>query len=138
MPKTEYKLQKHVCVYLRRQYPDVCFRSDLGGVKLGSIGYGVKLKALQDGRKWPDLFIAEPKGGYCGMFIEMKAQKKYLFKKDNTFRESKHIVAQVKMLEMLIAKGYCAFFAWNFDEMKKAIDDYLAGKIRRENEGMTT
>ncbi len=69
-------MEKHVHLavvnYIKLQYPHVIFRSDTGaGMKL-SIGQAKAQKAIQNGMAWPDLFIAEPKGKWQGMFIELK------------------------------------------------------------------
>lgn len=71
----------------------------------------------------PDLFIAEPKGGYCGLFIEIKAES--IFNKNGTRKTSTHLKEQSNMLDKLTNKGYCAVFGCGWDECKKIIDNYL-------------
>ena len=118
-------LHQQVCDYLRLRYPDVLFRTDLGGVRL-TMGQAAKVKRLQGGRRaWPDLFIAEPRHKvYGGLFIELKATK--ITKRDGkTLLSSKHLQEQSKLLNALNDRGYFARFAVGFDAAREIIDWYL-------------
>jgi hypothetical protein len=107
------------------QYPHVEFRSDMGGVRL-SKGLAIKAKRANGGRKsWPDLFIAQPAGKYCGLFIEIKKSRDVLYKKCGEMRVTVHINEQKKKLRVLRSKGYSAEFGCGFDECKTMIDNYL-------------
>lgn len=120
----EYTLQKQVAQYLRLQYPDVFFLSDtVASVKL-TIPQQVRNKAIQcPAFSCPDLLIFEPNNEYHGLFIELKAESP--FKKDGSLKKSDHLEAQEATLDKLIAKGYNAMFAWNFEQIKAIIDNYL-------------
>ena len=121
----EQELQTLVADYLSIQYPNVIFHSDFGsGVKLTP--WQAILQKRQNGgrRAWPDLFIAEPAGMRCGLFIELKRYGTRL-KKRNGGWASSHIAEQAVMLDDLIEKGYSARFAVGFDEAKEIIDNYL-------------
>ena len=123
----ESDLQVQVADYLRLRYPDVLFHSDYGsGLKLTK-GQAMKQKRQNGGRRgWPDLFIAEPKNGLHGLFIELKKAGTRLKKKDGTWASS-HLEEQNEVLNKLQAKGYAAYFAVGFEEVKDIIDDYLGG-----------
>jgi len=69
---TEEQVQMQLAEYMRLQYPQVLFRSDLGGVRL-SPGLRMRMARLQSGRSWPDFFVAYPSHGYHGLFIEIKS-----------------------------------------------------------------
>ena len=126
----EYSLCKALAVYLRLQYPKIVYHFDPTGLGLSKAQAG-RLKAIQGGRGWPDLFITEPRGNYHGLFLELKAEGTDLFKKrpnkDGTFDfASEHIAEQDAMLERLKAKGYAATFACSFNEAVEIIDAYLS------------
>ena len=123
---TELELQAQVADYIRLQYPDVIFHSDFGsGIKL-TMGQAIKQKRLNGGRRaWPDLFLAEPKGKYSGLFIELKKEGVRVYKKDGTLVSDGHIREQYDMLEQLRRRGYAANFACGFDEAKALIDRYM-------------
>ena len=125
---TELELQAQVADYIRLQYPDVIFHSDFGsGIKL-TMGQAIKQKRLNGGRRsWPDMFLAEPKGKYSGLFIELKKDGVRVYKKDGTLVSDGHIREQYDMLEQLRRRGYAANFACGFDEAKKLIDGYMKG-----------
>lgn len=122
MITAEGALHRQVCDYLRLQYPDVLFRTDMGGVRL-TMNQAIAAKRLQAGRAWPDLFIAEPRKGYHGLFIELKATN--IYKKDGDLLKDKHIAEQEAMLIALRERTFKAKFAVGFDEARAIIDDYL-------------
>ena len=68
---------------------------------------------------FPDNFIAEPRGEYHGLFIELKRAKKALSQK---FPEQR---AWIKALE---EKGYKAVFCHGAEEAKRVVLAYLEGK----------
>ena len=121
----ESDLQVMVADYLRLRYPDVLFHSDFGsGVKL-TVGQAMKQKRQNGGRRaWPDMFIAEPKAKYSGLFLELKKEGVRLQKKNGEWA-SDHIAEQADVLDRLEFRGYKAEFAVGFDEAKKLIDEYL-------------
>ena len=122
--QSEQSVHFQVCQYLKYQYPNVLFQTDLSGIKL-TIGQAVKLKSLRSGRAWPDIFIAEPKDGLHGLYIELKRDGEKLFKRDGFTFVSEHIEEQNQILEKLMDKGYFSCFAIGFDQAKLIIDSYL-------------
>ena len=124
IPKDEFSEQKSICQYLSLQYPDVIFASDLSGIKL-SKGLALKIKSLKCSRGIPDLFIYEPKKGYCGLAIELKATGVTVYKQDGNLRTDTHLQEQEEMLLKLSKKGYLAVFCLGFDNAKLIIDSYL-------------
>lgn len=124
----EYILQKAVCKFITKQYPDVLFLSDtIGNVKL-NINQAARNKAIQkDGFKCPDLLILEPNRYFKGLFIELK--KESPFKKDGvTLLKSDHLEAQQLAINNLLSKGYFAAFKWEFEDIKELISWYMANR----------
>lgn len=66
----------------------------------------------------PDNFIAEPRGKYHGLYIELKRSKKSLSRKSPEQRE---------WIESLNEKGYKAVFCYGAEEAKRAVLEYLEG-----------
>ena len=122
--QAESTIHKQVCKYLSMKYPKILFQTDLSGIKL-SIGAAKKLKILRSGRAWPDLFLAEPRNGSHGLYIELKADNVTIIKKDGEMVADKHLQEQFKMLCELTKKGYAAHFACGFDQARHIIDNYL-------------
>nr|DAY32425.1 MAG TPA: Nuclease [Caudoviricetes sp.] len=122
---SELELQIAIADYLRLRYPDILFHSDFGsGVHL-TVRQAVIQKRQNGGRRgYPDLFVAEPRGKYHGLYIEIKKDGEKLTKKDGSWR-TPHIAEQAKMLEKLRQAGYKAEFGIGFEGCKKIIDDYL-------------
>ena len=60
MIKKEELLHLKVCDYLRKNYPDVLFRTDFSSGMKMSPGQAAKHKKFQKSRAWPDLFISKP------------------------------------------------------------------------------
>lgn len=137
MIKKEETLHLKVCDYLRKNYPDVLFRTDFSsGMKMAP-WQAAKHKKFQKSRAWPDLFIAESgvvkfKEGNLiinlrknGMFLELKADGIKLYKKDGTLRKNKHIEEQAEMLEKLRNENYYAEFAIGYEDAIEQIREYL-------------
>jgi len=121
--KAEENLQIAVCNYLRLQYPNILFNSDLSGIKL-TMGQAVKAKKLRSSKGFPDLVIYEPRGRYCGLFIELKREGERITNKKGELI-SYRLKEQDEIIQKLNLKGYLACFAIGFDEAKKIIDMYL-------------
>lgn len=128
MNDLEYKIQLALVDYICKKYPNVEFRSDLGGIRL-PMGLAVKAKKLNGGRKaWPDFFLAEPMGIYSGLFIEIKKDREAIYCKDNTMRQDKHTKEQSEKLASLRKSGYRAEFCCGIDECIELVDEYLGGR----------
>jgi hypothetical protein len=82
------------------------------------------MKGLRSQRGFPDLVIYEPRGGYHGLFIELKQEGTKLYKKDGE-PCTPHLHEQEYTLHQLRQRGYMAVFAVGWDEAKDIIDDYL-------------
>jgi hypothetical protein len=124
MRHPEFILQKQVCAYLDYQFPETMYLSDtIANIHL-TPQQQVRNKAIQKASfHCPDLLILEPKGGWHGLFIELKVKSPY--KKDGTLLKSEHLENQSRTIEDLKAKGYYALFAWDFDEIVKIINKYM-------------
>jgi hypothetical protein len=128
----EYQICKDIALYLRLQYPKVMYHFDLAGLNLSRAQAGM-MKAIQGGRGWPDLFIAnarteENEEGavtlWHGLFIEVKKEGTVLWRTKGGAK-SDHIKEQIDCLNELTSFGYKADFGIGFDDCKKMIDDYL-------------
>ena len=122
----EYQICKDIAIYMRLQYPNVIFHFDLAGLNLSRAQAGM-MKAIQGGRGWPDLFIAQQsfQGEYKGLFIEVKPENTKLLNKSNSSYKTEHLTDQAMFIDRLQKKGYKAEFACGFDACKRLIDDYL-------------
>lgn len=133
MANQEHILGVQVTNFLATNYPDVPFHHDFGtGTKL-TLGQAVKQRQLNPERGWPDLFIAEARGGYNGLFIELKA--KDIYKKNGDLRKDDHLAEQAAMLGRLQAQGYRAVFCVGLPATKAAIEEYLGirNKLDKNN-----
>lgn len=110
--------------YIRLKYPEAQFRSDLGGIRL-TPGLRARASMLQGGRAWPDLFVAEPRAGFHGLFIEIKQEGVTIRKKDGNFVANPHIREQALMLHTLGTRGYLACFGVGFDHIVAILDEYM-------------
>lgn len=137
MIKKEEILHLKVCDYLRKNYPDVLFRTDFSSGMKMTPGQAAKHKKFQKSRAWPDLFIA--KSGLVrfkddnndliflrnGMFLELKAEGTKLYKKNGEMVANKHYQEQAEMLKKLREEHYCAEFAIGYEDAITQITDYL-------------
>ena len=146
MIKKEEILHLKVCDYLRKNYPDVLFRTDFSSGMKMTPGQAAKHKKFQKSRAWPDLFIAE--SGFVevkedgligrlrknGMFLELKAEGAKLYKKNGEMVANKHYQEQAEMLDKLNESGYYARFAVGYDQAIQIITNYLGKPKPKEVE----
>ena len=145
--ETEYDLQVRLVDYLLENYPSVIFRSDLGGIRLPpvlankvrklSIGSAKRIPYTHGGEPedrgkkiaYPDFFIAEPLGGWYGLFIELKRQKSGYCKGknplDKQLKNDEHVREQAEVLLRLREKGYYSDFAGGWAEILSIVEWYL-------------
>ena len=119
----ETRIHLVVCQHIRLKYRNVIFHSDGSGLRLKpyqAIVYS-NMKSL---RGISDLHIDEPRKGYHGLKIEIKAVTP--FKKDGYLKAGDHLREQSDILERYTDKGYKAVFATGVDECIKIIDEYMS------------
>jgi hypothetical protein len=120
---SEKSLHFQVCEYLRLQYPNVIFNTDLSGIRL-TMGQAVKAKKLRSSNGFPDLVIYEKRMDYPALFIELKRKGERIYKRDAS-PVNEHISEQLDMLKKLRQRGFYAQFALGFEQAKDLIDWYL-------------
>ena len=139
MKKQEEKDSLSLAKYMKAK--KILYRYDVGADIRLTIGQSTKVKALQMAdRGYPDLFIAEPKNNFHGLYIELKKNKSEVFLKDGvTYKKQKvaikhrgkivghydHIQEQVKMHDKLRKKGYKVEFGFGYKHCVEIIEDYL-------------
>lgn len=127
MARPEEQLHFAICDYLKHQYPKVIFLSEPSGIRV-SMGLATKLKRMRSNDTHLDLYILEPKKGYHGLILELKAVEIHQKKNPELFLKNDHVNDQRKTIKKLNDKGYLAAFAVKIDEARKIIDNYLNGK----------
>lgn len=104
--------QMSLVSWINMTYPDIIFTSALGGIKT-TIGQAVKLKRLGYRKSWPDLFFAEPRKGFHGLFIELKSTG------------GKPSEGQKEMRINLISRGYACYVCEGESNAMAIIIDYF-------------
>lgn len=125
MARSEEAEQIALCNYIRLKYPDVVFSSDHSGIRVGQ-GLANKVKALHSENGIPDLSIDEPRGGWFGLKIEMKATGVTVFRKSGMLKNDAHLQKQWRMLMKLELKGYHAGFCEGYDVAVELVDWYMS------------
>ena len=121
----EKTVHSQVVNYIKLIYPDVIFRTDFAAGSKMPLWQAIQHKKMQGGRGFPDLFIAEARHGFNGLFIEIKNDGVVIWNKDGSLRQNNHLKEQNEILTILTDKGYKACFAVGFDEVRKVIDWYM-------------
>jgi hypothetical protein len=123
--KPEALLTKRVSVYLLQNYPEVVFKFDLASDQRLTIGQAKRNSQLLG--KWskghPDLVMYEPRKGYCGLFLELKATK------NGKVPNTDHTRTQRVFHQILRNKGYWCDFCVNYDNCIEKIVAYM--KLKR-------
>lgn len=93
-----------------------------GGYRSKSEGRNFKLMGTKAG--FPDLFLFIPKGGYHGLFVELKTPKGKT-KNGKTRQAGQVSDLQQTMINRLNTQGYKAVVCYGYDEAVQAIKEYL-------------
>ncbi len=91
---------------VRGLHPDVVIAAVPNGVKTSRAG-AVRLKAEGVLKGFPDLIIAEPRGIFCGLYIEMKRTEK-----SRTSKEQRDVLDRLAKKGYAVAVTYGADAAW--------------------------
>lgn len=83
-----------------------------------SVSYAARMKRMGLRSGFPDLFVTLARGGYHGLFIEMK------YGNNKTTKEQK------EWLELLTAEGYACAVCYGAAEAIKIIESYNRRKSR--------
>jgi hypothetical protein len=112
----EETLQTHVINYLKDNYPKVRYCASLGGQYIPKWQKRTLAKKGRSGyvAGFPDIQITEARGGYHGLFIELKYTKR-----DYPSHEQK------KWLEDLEQRGYKAVCNKGYEQTIETINEYL-------------
>lgn len=111
----EWDLQVRFVEYLEKEMPNVLFCASIAGVWLGHrLGNYCKMAGYRRG--FPDMYIYEPRGGYCGLFIEFKAKGKRVIGGSD----------QEKILMQLAKRGYCVRVIDSLESAIKTLKWYMA------------
>lgn len=120
--KPEQQMHRALCQWLKLAHPSIYFESDPSGLRV-SVGLRAILKSTRSNHAHIDLFIAEPRGHYHGMFIELKS--KTPFKKDGSLKKDEHLEAQAITMANLTTRGYHCIHAWTLNDAMEEINSYL-------------
>lgn len=139
---TEEKLHKQIVDYIKAQYSNIVFNTDMSGIKLTK-GQASKAKELRSDNGFPDIVIYEPQSDnsypwetYNGLFLEVKKETPY--RKDGKLHKMTryktvggikvpydHLKRQSELHERLEDRNFMCRFVWSFEMAKELIDDYL-------------
>jgi len=109
----ERELQKLCVGWFRTKYGDeyILHHSPNGGYRNKVEALNFKKMGVQPG--FPDLFLAVPKAGYHGLFVELKS---------GTGKLTKY---QKNMLEKLKSQDYYCLVINNFNDFRDEVEKYL-------------
>lgn len=132
--RTEELEQSNVCAWIKKQYPDLLYTVDMGGVSLTPAQTKIHRQRCRRGH--PDMMIQEwYKDIYCGLAIEFK--KFDVTINDTVVSKDKHLQEQYNYLMALRNRGWMAVFVCGEQNAKSVIKYYLeagANSIRIINQ----
>jgi hypothetical protein len=107
----EEQIQMAVVRWVRATYDGIRMTCTPANAK--DVRQGVRNKKMGLQKSWPDLFFAEPRGGYHGLFIEIKTLHGDL--PDD----------QKEMLQSLNDRGYRAHVCYGQEDVIKSVTAYM-------------
>ena len=112
----ENTLQAECIRWFRRQYPKIRLHSIPNGALIGGKNKFAVLNMLKATgllKGCPDLFLPKPRGGFHGLYIEMKVGK------------NKPSPEQKAFIDDLIKDNYGVICCYSFEEFKLLVTSYL-------------
>lgn len=114
---SEEALQLAVVCWLRCAYPGIITDSSLLQGNINNVGLSIKANDMGYTPGFPDLFIFIPKGGFHGLFMELKNGSKGRVS-DN----------QREIMDELIKHGYAGGVVRTFEAAKLMVTNYMESK----------
>ena len=114
---SEESLQKGFIKYINLRYPKIRYCASLGGIRT-SMKQAIKAKATGYVKGFPDVQILVPRGGFFGLFIELKLNKKSYPTKE-----------QKAWIDDLNTAGYMAVVCKGYEEACNVLDSYMRKKL---------
>lgn len=111
---SEEALQLAVVCWLRCAFPDIITNSSLLQGNINNIGLSEKANNMGYTSGFPDLFVFIPKGGYGGLFMELKNGKKGVVS-----------LRQKEVIEALQIAGYYGGVIRTLEEAKTMVNYYM-------------
>lgn len=121
--KPEQNLQKQLCNFIRKKYPNIYFLSDASGLPIKSWGLRMLLKKTRSTHAALDIVILYPRAPFHALAIELKRESPYL--RDGSLKSDQHLQDQQKTIDLLRSINIFARFIWNFEDGKELIEAYL-------------
>ena len=123
---TERDVVKYLAIHMQKNYPDAIYRFDLAADLKLTPGQARRHKMIHPNRGYADFFLAEPRGIWRGLYLELKKDGVTIVLKDGTMTKDKHIREQAMFLERAFKKGYGASFAVGIKEATTLVDRYMS------------
>jgi len=125
----EWEQQLKFCKSLKKDYPDLLYRSDVQSAAKRT-HYMRDIMAILDPESgWPDTQILFPTTLYLGLWIEIKKvpknQGESIYMIDGSFKKSEHIENQCRMHDILRNLGYKVEFAEGAENAMEIVKEYL-------------
>ena len=111
----------HLVDWLRWQKPHACWHHTVNEGK--RTPFERYLWSIMGGKSSvSDFLFFDPRGGYVGLAVELKAEGEPIYRKDGKILADKR--DQEKFLKDLEIRGWKTTFASGFNEAKKIIEEY--------------
>lgn len=121
---SETQLSLQLAQYMQYQHPTAMYHFDYGSGLRMTFNQAVFQKKLNR-RAYPDFFLAEPRNGKAGLFLELKKQGTKILRLDGQLVSDAHIREQAAVLRDLTKRGYVAEFAIGLTSAVQQIENYL-------------
>lgn len=114
----EQNIQSQLVRWMKKQYPKMLFTASAGGLHTSKT-QAIKMKHAGYVAGCPDMMIFEPRGGYFGLFIEMKRPG------------NRATPDQLVFLENLRLRNYQSMVCTGLDEAMDQVSRYMAQEVTK-------
>lgn len=123
MKDREHEIQVECVRWFRLRYPrEIIFAVPNGGAR--NVVVGAKMKAEGVLAGVPDLMVLSARGGYNGLFVEMK--KSSVGKRGQLVDKGVLSDVQKDLFLRIGEKGYKVVVCWSFDDFRREVEGYFS------------
>lgn len=135
--KAEFLLRRKICLWLKEVWYNLLFIVDYAADMPLPVYIADQIKQQSCNDKMVDLLILEPRGGYFGLYIEIKTIKGNVFLKDGSLSQEKHTQAQYDTVKRFCDMGYLSLFGVGENMIKSIVNHYMSLPLTVPNKVFT-
>lgn len=131
---TRKRIFESVLAVMSKNYSDILIQTNFSTRIRANIIDILRNKSIIEPKTFPDIFIAEPRNGFHGLFIEIRTDARCVHKKDGSMKNTRNVKKASEMLQKLRQRGFLAMYGFGYTNTIAIIEEYLRGNYKKQND----